>query len=102
MGSLSRLGASGWELVAIYDKTSNWMTGLEKGFALFKRAVPDGEEPQGAWADAMYADDMDAPPSRNDEMTEAECLSCRASMLPGEDTCKECGWSYSEPSGPNA
>ena len=34
-------GGDGWELVTVYDKTSNWTAG-EKGFMLFKRAVPEG------------------------------------------------------------
>jgi hypothetical protein len=50
--TLGALGQDGWELVTIYDKASNWFDGMEKGFALFKRAVPDGEEPIGPWASA--------------------------------------------------
>lgn len=37
--------AAGWELVAVYDKASNWFAGLEKGFVLMKRPVPTGVEP---------------------------------------------------------
>ena len=44
------LGQDGWELVTMYDKSSNWFSGLEKGFAIFKRTVPAGEEPDGEWA----------------------------------------------------
>lgn len=36
------LGAAGWELVTIYDKSSNWLGDIEKGFMLFKRPVPPG------------------------------------------------------------
>ena len=41
------LGERGWELVGMYDKSSNWFNQMEKGFALFKREVPEGEEPDG-------------------------------------------------------
>jgi hypothetical protein len=47
---LGKLGSDGSELVHVYDKTSNWLGGFEKGFALFKRPVLDGEEPEGDWA----------------------------------------------------
>jgi hypothetical protein len=50
VGALSELGAEGWELVTIYDKASNWLNGFEKGFALFKRPVAEGEDPVGPWA----------------------------------------------------
>ena len=36
------LGQHGWELVTVYDKASNWMANMEKGFMLFKRPVPPG------------------------------------------------------------
>jgi hypothetical protein len=49
------LGSSGWELVTIYDKSSNWFGGMEKGFALFKREVADGAEPDGPWAIFLQA-----------------------------------------------
>ena len=41
---LGSAGAEGWELVAIYDKTSNWtdLVGKEKGFILMKRPVVAG------------------------------------------------------------
>jgi Protein of unknown function (DUF2510) len=39
---LGSLGSQGWEIAAIYDKQSNWMTGMEKGFVLLKRPVPPG------------------------------------------------------------
>ena len=42
---LAVAGASGWELVHVLDKGSNWMVGMEKGFMLLKRPVPDGHEP---------------------------------------------------------
>lgn len=47
--AFAQLGEQGWELVAMYDKSSNWWQGLEKGFALFKREVAPGEEPNGDW-----------------------------------------------------
>ena len=46
--ALGQLGAEGWELITVFDKTSNW-TRAEKGFALFKRPVPEGDEPT-EWA----------------------------------------------------
>lgn len=60
VASLGALGADGWELVAMYDKSSNWLAGMEKGFAVFKRAVPDGSDPVGPWASATFADDHGA------------------------------------------
>lgn len=47
---LGALGADGWELVSVFDKSSNFLNGMEKGFVLFKRPVPDGHEPEGGWA----------------------------------------------------
>ena len=38
-----QLGQHGWELVTVYDKASNWLANMEKGFMLFKRPVPAGE-----------------------------------------------------------
>jgi hypothetical protein len=49
------LGEHGWELVSMYDKSSNWFAEMEKGFAIFKREVPEGEEPDGKWASWSYA-----------------------------------------------
>lgn len=34
-------GVGGWELVHVVDKTSNWVTNLEKGFMVFRRPVPE-------------------------------------------------------------
>lgn len=42
---LATAGASGWELISVYDKASNWLGGLEKGFMMLKRPVPDDVEP---------------------------------------------------------
>jgi hypothetical protein len=42
-GALGELGQHGWELVTVYDKASNWMASLEKGFMLLKRPVPPGQ-----------------------------------------------------------
>ena len=42
---LGNLGAEGWELAATMDKQSNWFSGMEKGFLLFKRPVPPGRNP---------------------------------------------------------
>lgn len=36
---LGSAGSQGWELVTIYDKASNWIQGMEKGFMLLKRPV---------------------------------------------------------------
>lgn len=52
---LGQLGADGWELVTIYDKSSNWIKGFEKGFALFKRPVPSGTSPAGEWARQLHS-----------------------------------------------
>lgn len=43
--TLGIAGANGWELVTVYDKSSNWSTAMEKGFMLLKRPVPDGLTP---------------------------------------------------------
>ena len=42
---LATAGAHGWELVTVYDKASNWLAGMEKGFMLLKRMVPEGTTP---------------------------------------------------------
>ena len=47
---LGKLGADGWELVGVYDKSSNWLAGMEKGFAMLKRPVYPGENPDEGWA----------------------------------------------------
>ena len=60
VSALGTLGAQGWELVAVYDKASNWLVGMEKGFVLFKRPVPEGEEPVGPWAEGGLADVQDS------------------------------------------
>ncbi len=39
---LAAAGEAGWHLIAVYDKASNWMNGMEKGFMLFRRTVPPG------------------------------------------------------------
>jgi hypothetical protein len=52
------LGENGWELVGIYDKSSNWVSGFEKGFALFKRLVLEGDSPEGPWAEFVHADQV--------------------------------------------
>ena len=63
--AFGRLGEQGWELVAMYDKGSNWWGQLEKGFALFKREVPDGRSPDGPWAQWTYSHDLDQPQDPN-------------------------------------
>ena len=40
---LATAGANGWELVGVYDKASNWLRGMEKGFMMLKRPVTDIE-----------------------------------------------------------
>lgn len=50
--TLATLGEAGWELVHTYDKSSNWFNGMEKGFMLFKRPVPDGVKVD-QWAFSM-------------------------------------------------
>ena len=59
--SLGKLGEDGWELVTVYDKGSTWIANMERGFALFKRPVPDGEEPVGAWASVVATGPAAAP-----------------------------------------
>jgi len=39
---LGQAGANGWQLVSIYDKASNWQSGMEKGFMLLRKPVPAG------------------------------------------------------------
>jgi hypothetical protein len=43
---LSLGGMHGWRLLAVYDKSSNWWGGMEKGFLLLMREVPEGVEPR--------------------------------------------------------
>jgi hypothetical protein len=40
--ALGAAASQGWELVGVYDKASNWLSGMEKGFILLKRQVPAG------------------------------------------------------------
>ena len=54
--ALAQLGETGWELVQVVDKNSNWIAGLERGIAIFRRPVPDGEEPDGPWAEWVRRD----------------------------------------------
>ena len=42
---LATAGANGWELVGVYDKASKGLNGMERGFMLLKRPVPDDVEP---------------------------------------------------------
>jgi hypothetical protein len=50
------LGSDGWELVTIYDKSSNWLSGMEKGFMLFKRPVAPGIRLKpGQWCRSITA-----------------------------------------------
>jgi hypothetical protein len=58
---LGHLGSQGWELISIYDKQSNWLQAMEKGFALFKRVVPPGAHPDGEWAKWAYANTRGLP-----------------------------------------
>jgi hypothetical protein len=46
---LGEAGRLGRELVQVYDKSSNWIGGSEKGFLLLRRQVPAGVEPI-AWS----------------------------------------------------
>jgi hypothetical protein len=46
---LGNAGRIGWELVTVYDKSSNWFAGMEKGFMLLRREVPEGVEPE-SWS----------------------------------------------------
>ena len=57
--AFAALGKDGWELVTMYDKSSNWFANIEKGFAIFKRTVPDGQEPEGEWASWSYSTVVD-------------------------------------------
>jgi hypothetical protein len=47
-GVLADAGHAGWELVTIFDKSSNWFASMEKGFMLLKREVPTDVDP-GEW-----------------------------------------------------
>lgn len=50
---LAHMGANGYELITVYDKSSNWFANMEKGFMLFKREVLAGEEPTGPWCGVL-------------------------------------------------
>lgn len=68
---LGKLGSQGWELVNVYDKSSNWLTGMEKGFVLFKRPVAPGAHPEGTWGmwerSQDHAVPLDPAPSGTEE-----------------------------------
>jgi hypothetical protein len=55
------LGSEGWELITVFDKSSNWIAGGEKGFAIFKRRVPAGIEPEEPWARWRRAGEITSP-----------------------------------------
>ena len=74
---LGELGSQGWELVQVYDKASNWLSGMEKGFAIFKRPVVPGASPEGPWASWTRA-------SAGRELPPDAVLVWRAKM----DTCE--------------
>lgn len=76
---LGKLGSQGWELVHVYDKASNWLNGMEKGFALFRRSVAPGEHPDGGWG--MW-----------------ERIDAHMQKLPPLEKGTEEGW-YPDPSG---
>lgn len=48
--TLSYFGQRGYELVFFIEKGSNWAAGVENGFLVFKRYVPDGSEADGPWS----------------------------------------------------
>ena len=58
--TLSYFGQHGWELVSVYDKSSNWLGGVENRFMLFKKAVPPGDEPDSAWTEVWTAAQVEA------------------------------------------
>lgn len=58
--ALSYFGQRGWELVTVFDKASNILAGAEQGYILFKRPVPEGQEPDGPWAEYWKAESIDA------------------------------------------
>lgn len=39
---LGAAGEHGWQLVGVYDKASNWLAQMEKGFMILRRPVPPG------------------------------------------------------------
>ena len=55
---LSYFGQRGSELQTVFDKSSYLFKGLETGFVLFKRPVPIGAEPEGAWAEMWSAEQV--------------------------------------------
>ena len=85
---LGELGAEGWELVAIYDKNSNWIAGLEKGFALLRRDVPDGSEPDGPWGALLFASQESL---RVDELVVCSGCGMEYRGSAGVVMCVECG-----------
>lgn len=57
--TLAYFGQRGWDLVAVYDKESNWASSGEKGFVLLKRPVAAGAEPEGgSWAQFWSTDQV--------------------------------------------
>lgn len=82
--AFGQLGEQGWELVAVHDKASNWLTSMEKGFAIFKRPVTEDEEPDGPWARWQYA----ASVGREDEADALGRNATNACKGGAHDECK--------------
>jgi hypothetical protein len=84
------LGSQGWELVALHDKASNWLGGMEKGFAVFKREVVDGEEPDW-WGRWQYADAVSGAHHHVlGQGPSSECGSQRHDECPGKRCTCSC------------
>lgn len=87
--AFGHLGSAGWELVTIHDKVSNWLGGMEKGFAIFKREVaPEDPEPD-KWASWEYADFVGRPPGERRRLgSQRVADACRAQK---HDRCESPG-----------
>jgi hypothetical protein len=85
--ALGHLGPEGWELIGVFDKSSNWIGGTEKGFMLFKRPVAQGEHPVGSWSEVWNVDRLAAEAGSADR--------ARVRLAPS-DNAYQPGW-YPDP-----
>jgi hypothetical protein len=56
--ALSYFGQRGWELQTVFDQAVPFTRSFEDGYILFKRPVPDGEEPDGPWSEVWSAEQV--------------------------------------------
>ena len=78
--ALGLAASEGWDLVAIYDKASNWLQGMEKGFILLKPPVPAGQRlrdeewciSRTTWRNVAISGPSEHPPAYADPLHRRE------------------------------